>query len=76
MHIENVMNTDMLTVDSEATLREAAQRMSERNTGAALVVGLTGGTQPGVSRRGTCSTPSRRARIRTDSAWPTAQRRT
>lgn len=42
------MNADMLTVDSEATLREAAQRMSERNAGAALVVGPNIGTQPGI----------------------------
>ncbi|CAN5325739.1 CBS domain-containing protein [soil metagenome] len=48
MHIEDVMNADMLTVDSEATLREAAQRMSERNAGAALVVGPNIGTQPGI----------------------------
>jgi len=48
MHIEDVMNADMLTVDSEATLREAAQRMSERNAGAALVVGSNTGMQPGI----------------------------
>lgn len=41
------MNTDMLTVESEATLREAAQQMSEKNAGAALV-GSTGGERPGI----------------------------
>lgn len=41
MDIEDVMNTNMLAVESEATLREAAQRMSERNTGAALRLGKT-----------------------------------
>jgi CBS domain-containing protein len=48
MHIEDVMNTDMLTIDSEATVREAAQRMSERNAGAALVVGPNTGVRPGI----------------------------
>jgi CBS domain-containing protein len=42
------MNTDMLTVGPEATLREAAKRMSERNAGAALVVDPTTGTRPGI----------------------------
>jgi CBS domain-containing protein len=48
MNIEDVMNTDMLTVESEATLREAAQRMSEKKTGAALVVGPDLGPRPGI----------------------------
>jgi CBS domain-containing protein len=48
MNIEDVMNTDMLTVESEATLREAAQRMSEKNAGAALVVGSDLGSRPGI----------------------------
>jgi CBS domain-containing protein len=38
MNIQDVMNADLLTVSPEATLREAAQRMSERNAGAALLV--------------------------------------
>lgn len=42
------MNTDMLTVESEATLREAAQRMYEKNAGAALVVGPSRGARPGI----------------------------
>ena len=48
MNIKDVMNTDMLTVTSEATLREAAQQMSERNAGAALVVDPNRGSRPGI----------------------------
>ncbi len=42
------MNTDMLTIDSEATVREVAQRISERNAGAALVVGPNTGVPPEI----------------------------
>src|SRR5215208_2162002 len=45
MNIKDVMNTDMLTVTSEASLRDAAQQMSERNAGAALVVDPERGRQ-------------------------------
>ncbi len=45
MHIQEVMSADMIAVESEATLREAARRMSERNSGAALV------SNPGVGSR-------------------------
>ena len=48
MQVEAVMNQDMLTVESEATLREAARRMSERNAGAALVMGPPDGTGPWI----------------------------
>lgn len=48
MNITDVMSTDMLTVEAEATLREAAQRMSERNSGAALVAHPSGGSRPGI----------------------------
>ncbi len=46
-HIQNIMDADILTVEPEATLREAAQLMSERNVGAAIVVDPTSGT-PGI----------------------------
>ncbi len=48
MHIQDVMNTDLLTVDPEATLRKAAQRMSERNAGAALIVDSATGSYLGI----------------------------
>ncbi len=48
MDIQEVMNTDMLAVESEATLRDAAQRMSERNAGAALVGNPGVGSRPGL----------------------------
>jgi CBS domain-containing protein len=48
MNIQDVMNTDLLTISPEATLREAAQRMSERNAGAALLVDPAIGSYPGI----------------------------
>ena len=44
MNVRDVMNTDLLTVAPEFSLREAARRMSERNAGAALVVDPTTGS--------------------------------
>lgn len=48
MHIQEVMSADMIAVESEATLREAARRMFERNSGAALVGNPTVGSLPGI----------------------------
>jgi CBS domain-containing protein len=48
MNIQDVMNTDLLTVAPESTLREAARRMSERNVGAALLVDAAIGSYPGI----------------------------
>jgi CBS domain-containing protein len=48
MHIQEVMSADMIAVESEATLREAARRMSERNSGAALVSNPGVGSRPGI----------------------------
>lgn len=48
MHIQEVMSAEMLAVESEVTLREAAQRMSERNSGAALVGNPGVGSLPGI----------------------------
>ncbi len=48
MNVRDVMSTDLLTVSPEATLRAAAQRMSERNAGAALLVDAATGTYPGI----------------------------
>ncbi len=42
------MNPDILTVEPETTLRAAAQRMSERNAGAALVVDTASGSSSGI----------------------------
>jgi CBS domain-containing protein len=42
------MSAEMLAVESEVTLREAAQRMSERNSGAALVGNPAVGSLPGI----------------------------
>lgn len=39
---------DLLTIDPDTTLREAAQWMSERDLGAALVVEPTSGSQPAI----------------------------
>ena len=47
MNIKDVMSTDMLNVNPENTLREAAQRMSERNAGAAIVADEMG-RRPGI----------------------------
>ena len=48
MNIQDVMNTNLLTVDPDSTLRAAAQRMSERNVGAALLVDAATGSYPGI----------------------------
>jgi CBS domain-containing protein len=48
MDIGEIMSTDLLTVAPEATLREAARRMSERNVGAALLVDPAIGSYPGI----------------------------
>ena len=42
------MTEDILTVEPEITIREAAQRMSERNAGAAIVVDTASGGSPGI----------------------------
>lgn len=42
------MSEDILTVEPEITVREAAQRMSERNAGAAVVVDTSSGGSPGI----------------------------
>jgi CBS domain-containing protein len=48
VNIQDVMNTDLLTVAPQSTLREAARRMSERNVGAALLVDPAIGSYPGI----------------------------
>ena len=48
MNIQDVMNSDLLTVAPQATLRDAARRMSERNVGAALLVDPAVGSYPGI----------------------------
>ncbi len=48
MNIQDVMNTDLLTVAPQSTLREAARRMSERNVGAALLVDPAIGSYLGI----------------------------
>jgi CBS domain-containing protein len=48
MNVQDVMSIDLLTVSPEATLRAAAQRMSERNAGAALLVDTSTGTYSGI----------------------------
>ncbi|MBA2441782.1 MAG: CBS domain-containing protein [Rubrobacter sp.] len=48
MDIRDIMDADMLAVESEATLREATQRMSERGAGAALVGNPGVGARPGI----------------------------
>ena len=48
MNIQDVMNTELLTIAPENTLREAAQRMSERNVGAALVLDAPIGSYLGI----------------------------
>jgi CBS domain-containing protein len=42
------MNTELLTIAPENTLREAAQRMSERNVGAALLLDAAIGSYLGI----------------------------
>ncbi len=48
MNIQDVMNTELLTIAPENTLREAAQRMSERNVGAALLLDAAIGSYLGI----------------------------
>ena len=48
MSIQDVMNTDLLIVAPQSTLREVARRMSERNVGAALLVDPAIGFYPGI----------------------------
>jgi CBS domain-containing protein len=48
MNIQDVMNADLLTVSPEATIREVAQWMSERNVGAALLVDSAVEGYPGI----------------------------
>ncbi len=48
MRVEDVMSADMITVAPEDTLREAAQKMSERNAGAAVVIDTNVGTPPAI----------------------------
>lgn len=48
MHIQEIMSADMTAVESESTLREAARRMAERNSGAALVGSPSVGSLPGI----------------------------
>ena len=47
-NIQGVMNTDLLTVAPQATLRDAARRMSEWKAGAALLVDPAVGSYPGI----------------------------
>ncbi len=48
MQIRDLMSTDLLTVEREDTLREAARRMSERGVGAAIADPGTPGSSPGI----------------------------
>ncbi len=48
MNIQEVMNAELLTIAPEITLREAAQRMSERNVGAALLLDTAIGSHLGI----------------------------
>lgn len=48
MRLQDVMSTRMIYVEPEATLREAARRMSEHNLGAALVSNSDAGSLPGI----------------------------
>jgi CBS domain-containing protein len=48
VNIQDVMNTELLTIAPENTLREAAQRMSERNVGAALLLDAAIGSYLGI----------------------------
>ena len=47
MELQEIMNTDMINVSPEDTLREAARRMSEQNAGAAIVADEMG-RRPGI----------------------------
>ena len=48
MNIQEVMDTELLTIAPETTLREAAQRMSGRNVGAALLLDTAIGSYLGI----------------------------
>ena len=48
MNIQEVMDTELLTIAPETTLREAAQRMSGRNVGAALLLDAAIGSYLGI----------------------------
>jgi CBS domain-containing protein len=48
MQIRNAMNTNIITVGPEDTLREAARRMSERGAGSAVVDPGEAGSRPGI----------------------------
>jgi CBS domain-containing protein len=48
MNIQEVMDTELLTIAPEATLLEAAQRMSGRNVGAALLLDAAIGSYLGI----------------------------
>ena len=48
MNIQDVMDTELLTIAPETTLREAAQRMSGRNVGAALLLDAAIGSDLGI----------------------------
>jgi CBS domain-containing protein len=48
MNIQDVMNTDLLTVAPQSTLREVAQRMSGRNAGAAILIDAAIGSYLGI----------------------------
>ncbi len=48
MNIQEVMDTELLTIAPDTTLREAAQRMSGRNVGAALLLDAAIGSYLGI----------------------------
>lgn len=48
MNVQDVMSAALLTVSPDSTLRAVAQRMSERNAGAALLVNASTGTYSGI----------------------------
>jgi CBS domain-containing protein len=48
MNIQEVMDTELLTIAPETTLREAAQQMSGRNVGAALLLDAAIGSYLGI----------------------------
>ena len=48
MQIRNAMNTNIITVGPEDTLREAARRMSEQGAGSAVVEPGEAGSRPGI----------------------------
>jgi CBS domain-containing protein len=48
MNMQEVMDTELLTIAPETTLREAAQRMSGRNVGAALLLDAAIGSYLGI----------------------------